>query len=162
MKSSKGSAHFFRGVLMLQSKEAPKQWNIKTMFPGKPDDQIAEKNTLNTLTGSPRNTPCPLSLSLVTTPMLDQFACSRLWPNCATWGSQNHKWRVTCPQGWSLNMLFFFVFFFLFFFFPTPLPRQCKGGLPVHRSGMPLSASEGDQDHLRSCWAPTYPQGTRR
>ena len=29
---------------MLRSKEAPNQWNIKTMFPGEPDDEIAEKN----------------------------------------------------------------------------------------------------------------------
>ena len=26
--------------------------------------------------------------------------------------------------------------------FSKPLPRQCKGGLPVQKSGMPLSASE--------------------
>ena len=33
--------------------------------------------------------------------------------------------------------------YILLIFFSTPLPRQCKGGLPVHKSGMPLSASKG-------------------
>ena len=47
---------------------------------------------------------------------------------------------------------------FIYLFFPTPLPRQCKGGLPVHRSGMPLSASEGPGS-LKILLSPNLPTG---
>ena len=44
------------------------------------------------------------------------------------------------------------------FFCLTPLPRQCKGGLPVHRSGMPLSALEGPGS-LKILLSPNLPPG---
>ena len=44
------------------------------------------------------------------------------------------KWQMTIPQTKGAGRGAFF---------PTPLPRQCKGGLPVHKSCMPLSAWEG-------------------
>ena len=43
VKSSGTSAPFFRGVRMLKAKDAPTQWNIKSLFPGQTPENIAEQ-----------------------------------------------------------------------------------------------------------------------